>query len=110
MIRARKSHNWNLGLSVILAALLLGAGVILAPLSSGAEEARAIPAPTVDPAETADSEVALRAGGGFWGVQGVFQHVDGVSSAVSGYAGGIATTAHYEMVGTGTTGHAESVQ
>jgi len=50
------------------------------------------------------------AGGCFWGVQGVFQHLDGVISAVSGYAGGAADTAHYETVSTGTTGHAESVR
>jgi peptide-methionine (S)-S-oxide reductase len=50
------------------------------------------------------------AGGCFWGVQGVFQHVDGVTSAVSGYAGGRADTAHYQMVGTSTTGHAEAVR
>ena len=56
----------------------------------------------------ATSEVAVLAGGCFWGVQGVFQHVDGVTSAVSGYAGGAADTAHYEMVGTNTTGHAEA--
>ena len=56
------------------------------------------------------SEVAVLAGGCFWGVQGVFQHVNGVTNAVSGYAGGEKATAHYEMVSTGTTGHAESVQ
>jgi peptide-methionine (S)-S-oxide reductase len=50
------------------------------------------------------------AGGCFWGIQGVFQHVRGVEQAVSGYDGGAASTAHYEMVGTGTTGHAESVR
>jgi peptide-methionine (S)-S-oxide reductase len=58
----------------------------------------------------ASSEVAVFAGGCFWGVQGVFQHVAGVTRAVSGYTGGAADTAHYEMVGTGSTGHAESVQ
>jgi peptide-methionine (S)-S-oxide reductase len=58
----------------------------------------------------ATSEVAILAGGCFWGVQGVFQHVQGVTSAVSGYAGGAGETAHYEMVGTNTTGHAESVR
>ena len=56
------------------------------------------------------SETAVLAGGCFWGVQGVFQHVKGVSQAVSGYAGGEASTAQYETVGTGTTGHAESVR
>lgn len=50
------------------------------------------------------------AGGCFWGVQGVFQHVQGVTSAVSGYAGGDADDAVYETVGTGRTGHAESVK
>jgi len=54
--------------------------------------------------------VAILADGCFWGVQGVFQHVDGVTSAVSGYAGGAADTAHYEMVSSNTTGHAESVR
>ena len=56
------------------------------------------------------AEVAVLAGGCFWGVQGVFQHVNGVINAVSGYAGGEQKTAHYEMVGSGTTGHAESVR
>ena len=56
------------------------------------------------------SETAVLAGGCFWGVQGVFQHVQGVSSAVSGYAGGAADTATYAMVGSGATGHAESVR
>ncbi|HEX3418356.1 MAG TPA: peptide-methionine (S)-S-oxide reductase MsrA, partial [Stellaceae bacterium] len=80
------------------------------PLSSG--ELALDPAPALDePANpTATSEIALLAGGCFWGVQGVFQHVDGVTSAVSGYVGGAANTAHYEMVGTNMTGHAESVQ
>jgi peptide-methionine (S)-S-oxide reductase len=58
----------------------------------------------------ATSEVAVLAGGCFWGVQGVFQHVDGITSAVSGYAGGAADTAHYGMVGSSTTGHAEAVR
>jgi len=56
------------------------------------------------------SETAILAGGCFWGVQAVFQHVDGVTSAVSGYAGGEQATAQYEKVGSGRTGHAESVR
>jgi peptide-methionine (S)-S-oxide reductase len=98
--------------ALIVAALLLGAGIALRGFPSAAESARPIPPPALDePASpTATSEVAVLAGGCFWGVQGVFQHVDGVTSAVSGYAGGAANTAHYEMVGTHTTGHAESVQ
>jgi peptide-methionine (S)-S-oxide reductase len=58
----------------------------------------------------ATSGVAVLAGGCFWGVQGVFQHVTGVTNALSGYAGGEKNTAHYEVVGGGRTGHAESVQ
>lgn len=69
-----------------------------------------IPAPTQDIAETGSSAVTVFAGGCFWGVQGVFQRVKGVSNAVSGYAGGEAKTAHYEEVGSGRTGHAESVR
>jgi peptide-methionine (S)-S-oxide reductase len=70
-----------------------------------------LPAPAVDlPAGDATTAVAVLAGGCFWGVQGVFQHVEGVISAVSGYAGGERATAVYEMVGTGRTGHAESVR
>jgi peptide-methionine (S)-S-oxide reductase len=79
--------------------------------SAAAEDAVVIPAPAVDvqPGPRA-TEIAVLAGGCFWGVQGVFQHVDGVTRAVSGYAGGETDTASYEMVGQGTTGHAESVE
>src|SRR5437899_2960485 len=81
-----------------------------APLST-AEEARVVAPPAIDePAGASTSEVAVLAGGCFWGVQGVFQHVDGVISAVSGYDGGDKATAHYEMTSSGRTGHAESVQ
>src|SRR3954454_1203576 len=91
---------------------LLGAVLGWRGFSSAAESARTIPPPALDePADVqATSEVAILAGGCFWGVQGVFQHVEGVTSAVSGYAGGAADTAHYEMVGTNTTGHAEAVR
>jgi peptide-methionine (S)-S-oxide reductase len=100
--------------SVVLAAtLLVAVGVCLTGLKSNAETARTIPPPAVDEpsAGTAgESETAVLAGGCFWGVQGVFQHVSGVTSAVSGYAGGDSSSAHYETVGSGGTGHAESVQ
>jgi peptide-methionine (S)-S-oxide reductase len=73
--------------------------------------ARVVPVPAVDTSGAqASSDVAVIAGGCFWGVQGVFQHVTGVTNAVSGYAGGDERTAQYETVGTGATGHAESVQ
>ncbi len=76
-----------------------------------AESAHAIPAPTVDlPQGQATSAVTVLAGGCFWGVQGVFQHVTGVTNALSGYTGGDKKTADYDIVSTGTTGHAESVQ
>ncbi|MFI5031332.1 MAG: peptide-methionine (S)-S-oxide reductase MsrA [Reyranellales bacterium] len=77
---------------------------------SSAETAHDIPAPTMDAPATAGTQTLVVAGGCFWGVQGVFQHVAGVTSAVSGYAGGEQSTAHYEMVGGGRTGHAESVK
>jgi peptide-methionine (S)-S-oxide reductase len=98
--------------ALIFAALLVGGGIALRILPSAAESARSIPPPVLDePAHPqATSEVAVLAGGCFWGVQGVFQRVNGVTSAVSGYAGGGADTAHYELVGTNTTGHAESVR
>lgn len=90
----------------LLAALLGGSAGIAA-----AEEGIALPAPVLDePATTAKTETAVLAGGCFWGVQGVFQHVDGVTNAVSGYAGGAADTAQYETVSGGATGHAETVR
>jgi peptide-methionine (S)-S-oxide reductase len=81
------------------------------PTASGTAPS-ALPSPTIDEPASAGSksETAVLAGGCFWGVQGVFQHVKGVSAAQSGYAGGDAATANYETVGTETTGHAESVR
>lgn len=95
--------------------MLLGvavAGVIgqVSAFSFGGEDAVVIPPPTLDEITQARSETAVFAGGCFWGVQGVFQHVKGVQKAVSGYAGGAANTAEYERVSEGDTGHAESVQ
>ena len=75
-----------------------------------AEEGLAIPPPALDEKASASTETAIFAGGCFWGVQGVFQHVDGVLDATSGYAGGEAKTAVYETVGSGKTGHAEAVK
>lgn len=93
-----------------LMALLLG-GIMLSALPAQAQEALALPAPaTNEPAGHGSEETAVLAGGCFWGVQGVFQHVEGVKNAVSGYAGGKQTTAHYRIVGMGTTGHAEAVK
>jgi peptide-methionine (S)-S-oxide reductase len=92
-------------------ALLLALTFAIAPLAAQAEPAVAVPPPAVD--ETAPGgglETAVLAGGCFWGIQAVYQHVKGVTNAVSGYAGGAQKDAYYETVGTGRTGHAESVQ
>ena len=95
----------------LLIAVLLFAVLALRLMSATVQEGLALPAPAVDmPAGDAASQVAVFAGGCFWGVQGVFQHVKGVSNALSGYAGGAKSTAVYELTNDGTTGHAESVQ
>lgn len=95
----------------LLLALMLGS---LAGAALAAEAGRVIPAYVASSAAaipaTATTETAVVAGGCFWGIQGVYQHVRGVINAVSGYAGGAAASAHYEMVSDGDTGHAESVQ
>ena len=92
-------------LVAVLLALWLGAP------GAAADTARTVPIPLVDvPPSGATSATVVLAGGCFWGVQGVYQHVKGVTSAVSGYAGGEKKTADYETVGGGRTGHAESVQ
>jgi peptide-methionine (S)-S-oxide reductase len=62
------------------------------------------------PAAAAPTEQIVLAGGCFWGVDAVFKAVKGVTATMPGYSGGVAFTAHYEMVSTGTTGHAESVR
>ena len=80
--------------------------------SGDSEKAVQLPAPTLDTPATASAgkETAVFAGGCFWGVQAVFQHTKGVLNAVSGYAGGARETASYASIGSGRTGHAESVQ
>ena len=94
----------------ILCALLIVPCVGLAMSAArAAEPAFVIPAPAVDQSSAPHSETIVLAGGCFWGVQAVFQHTKGVTSAISGYAGGEKQTAHYEMVGGGRTGHAELV-
>ena len=87
---------------------------VLLSLAGGAacaEPAKPLPPPRYDPAPTVQkTQKIVVAGGCFWGVQGVFQHVKGVTRVVSGYAGGDKLTAHYLRVGMGDTGHAESVE
>jgi peptide-methionine (S)-S-oxide reductase len=79
---------------------------------AASETAMALPKPAVDEslATSPGQETAVIAGGCFWGIQAVFQHVKGVISATSGYSGGASATAEYEIVSTGTTNHAESVK
>jgi peptide-methionine (S)-S-oxide reductase len=93
-----------------LRALLIVPFVGLAVTAArAAEPAVAIPAPARDAPAAGGLQRIVLAGGCFWGVQAVYQHTKGVTAAVSGYAGGDKQTAHYEMVGSGRTGHAESV-
>ncbi len=99
--------------NIIFAGILLATSLSTGLLSSHAiaETAMVVPVATmVEPVTGDGMEKAVLAGGCFWGVQGVFQHVKGVQNAVSGYAGGKADTASYETVSGGETGHAESVE
>jgi peptide-methionine (S)-S-oxide reductase len=91
--------------------LLLAFALAAAPLAAQAESAVKIPPPAADaPAQGPGLEAAVLAGGCFWGIQAVYQHVKGVKNAVSGYAGGTLMDATYETVSSGRTGHAEAVQ
>ncbi|MDL2408980.1 peptide-methionine (S)-S-oxide reductase MsrA [Rhizobium calliandrae] len=96
---------------VLIAGGLLGVvGATLLGNSSAAGAPRLVPPAIHDVANASSPQTAVFAGGCFWGMQGVFQHVEGVISATSGYAGGSAETANYELTESGTTGHAEAVQ
>ncbi|MBV8925509.1 MAG: peptide-methionine (S)-S-oxide reductase MsrA [Bradyrhizobium sp.] len=99
----------RLALSAAAIGALAIAAVVAVPLRA-AEDAVVIPAPLSDVVASGGLQTAVVSGGCFWGVQGVFQHTAGVVNAVSGYAGGNKSTATYEQVSTGTTGHAESVE
>ncbi len=92
--------------------LAFAAQLLCASCAVAEEGARVVPAPATDEprTQTHGTETAVLAGGCFWGMQGVFEHVKGVSKVVSGYSGGAAGAAQYEEVSTGTTGNAESVQ
>jgi peptide-methionine (S)-S-oxide reductase len=95
--------GWNRGLV---------AAMTLLAMACSTTTVGALPEPTTDTAKAAAAgqATAVFAGGCFWGVEAVFKHVKGVSTATSGYAGGSAGTASYALVGTGMTGHAESVE
>jgi peptide-methionine (S)-S-oxide reductase len=109
--RVRLTLATGLGLLGVAGAVIVGLPRVI-QATSGATDSVVVPAAAVDeptPASAA-SETAVLAGGCFWGVQGVFQHVKGVTEAESGYAGGSKDTADYDTVSTGSTGHAESVR
>lgn len=106
LLSLRRSGVW--GVFIAVTALLWCS---IAWSFGGAEEAVVIAPPAQDEAAaTSHNETALFAGGCFWGVEGVFQHVKGVKKVVVGYTGGTAETANYDTVSSGTTGHAESVE
>lgn len=104
MIRRNAIH------AIPLAALLMLAVSACQPVSAASDVA--LPAPVTDApkADAQGDQVAVLAGGCFWGIEAVFEHVKGVRKVVAGYSGGNADTAHYFAVGSGRTGHAESVQ
>jgi len=89
----------------------LKTAALISLIASFALSAASLPGPAVDENRSEKkSETVVLAGGCFWGVQAVFADIKGVTSTISGYAGGSKANAHYEIVSTGTTGHAESVQ
>ena len=114
MTKTSKTRAKNGGRAALVAGgavLAFAAATTMWPARhASADELKVVPAPVADAPAHPGTETAVFAGGCFWGVQGVFQHVKGVRSAVSGYAGGAESTASYEVVSTGETGHAESVK
>lgn len=106
---AVRHASWRPALASLLLLPLLALGLFSQP-SAAQERPVVIPPPAATMSETGASKKAVFAGGCFWGVQGVFQRVEGVTMAVSGYSGGSAETATYELSSTGTSGHAETVE
>ena len=102
--------DWKPPCLVMAAASVAMSVSLLSSDASAGDLDKEIPAATSDPTDPAASEVAVLAGGCFWGQQGLFEHVKGVTKVVSGYSGGGKQTARYGMVSDGNTGHAESVQ
>jgi peptide-methionine (S)-S-oxide reductase len=103
-------RRWSTPLMVVFALAAFCVAFWRSPLF-GAEAPVIVAPPAVDNPKAAGSpQTAVLAGGCFWGVQGVFEHVRGVQKVVAGYAGGDRSTAQYETVSSGTTGHAESVK
>jgi len=105
-----QTRTWSKPLLTVLALGALSVVFWRSPLF-GAEAPVVVAPPAIDnPKAPGSLQTAVLAGGCFWGVQGVFEHVRGVQKVVAGYAGGDRSTAQYETVSSGTTGHAESVK
>jgi len=94
---------------VALAGFVFVRGAIGPSMAEAATPA-AVPVAAYDTPPAGATETAVLSGGCFWGLQGVFEHVKGVKQVLAGYAGGMAATAQYDLVSTGTTGHAESIK
>ena len=109
-MRIRKLVRW-LNVSMLIVACGAGVSMLRTPALAQESGAVAIPPPAEEGAKAAgETETAVLAGGCFWGMQGVFEHVEGVNRVLAGYAGGDKDTASYPLVGTGMTGHAESIE
>jgi peptide-methionine (S)-S-oxide reductase len=105
----RRMRRWTA--ATVALSLALGLGVGARAIGLGGETAVLVPPPTVDNEKvSAPTQIAVLAGGCFWGVQGVYQHVRGVQQVLSGYSGGTRETADYETVSRGASRHAESVE
>jgi peptide-methionine (S)-S-oxide reductase len=98
------------GVAPVAAAAVIAAVLAMQGGAGAAEDAVMVPGPAIDEPVGSGMETAIFAGGCFWGVQGVFQHVKGVESAVSGYSGGTLANPSYEQVSAENTGHAEAVK
>lgn len=105
--RARRATT---ALGVVVAAAIGVATLSTGTTAAGPEDFWILPHATLDPASSATTETIVLAGGCFWGIQAVFQRINGVESAVSGYAGGSVNSATYGRVLSGGTGHAEAVE
>jgi peptide-methionine (S)-S-oxide reductase len=115
MTNTRLFRGWSgaAGRAVAVTVVVIGLAAVFSRLPVGAAEpAAVIPAPAADAAAPSGDglQTIVLAGGCFWGIQAVYQHVEGVHNAVSGYAGGSVANPSYEQVSSGRTGHAESVQ
>jgi peptide-methionine (S)-S-oxide reductase len=111
MAPPEQSCRWRKASSAVALALAFAVLAFGLPVTYAAGKMASVPAPFLDNLKLAGkAQTAVLAGGCFWGVQAVFEHVQGVRRVLAGYSGGSEATAHYTEVGSGTTGHAESVQ